>query len=203
MGTRSYLAWCSIVDDSVSLDLTAHQASQAQTKKSDTSQQVDALIAETFTQVLILTQKPGTPDVDWQAARASTDGDIGARVSRKLASSEELIARLGGVRVRIDINRYDLWSDRGDFSVRKLWETYARFLYMARLSSFDDLSRAISDGTANMNWAQETFAYAEDHDGERWASSIGRCTVPVMMTGANTSTDRWRYQHARRTAGVV
>ena len=35
------------------------------------------------------------------------------------------------------------------------------------------------------------------------ASSIGRCTVPVMMTGAKTSTDRWRYQHARRTAGVV
>ena len=35
------------------------------------------------------------------------------------------------------------------------------------------------------------------------ASSIGRCTVPVMMTGANTSTNRWRYQHARRTAGVA
>ena len=71
---RSYLAWCSIVDDSASLDLTAHQASQARTKQSDTSQQVDALIAETFTQVLIPTQKPGTPEVEWQTARASTDG---------------------------------------------------------------------------------------------------------------------------------
>ena len=129
--TRSYMAWCSIVDDSVSLDLTAHQANQAQTKKSDTSQQVDALIAETFTQVLVPTQKPGTPDVDWQTARASTDGDIGARVSRKLASSEGLIARLGGVRVRMDIDRYDLWSDRGDICVRDLWQTYARFPYMA------------------------------------------------------------------------
>ena len=166
--TRSYLAWCSIVDDSASLDLTAHQASQARTKQSDTSQQVDALIAETFTQVLIPTQKPGTPDVEWQTARASTDGDIGARVSRKLASGEELIARLGGVRVRMDIDRYDLWSDRGDISVRELWQTYARYPYMARLSSFDVLTHAISDGAANMNWTQETFAYAEDHDGEQW-----------------------------------
>ncbi|MCY3953257.1 MAG: DUF499 domain-containing protein [bacterium] len=165
---RSHLAWCSIVDDSASLDLTAHQASQARTKQSDTSQQVDALIAETFTQVLIPTQKPGTPDVDWQTARASTDGDIGARVSRKLASSEELIARLGGVRVRMDIDRYDLWSGRGDISVRELWQTYTRYPYMARLSSFDVLTQAISDGTANMNWTQETFAYAEDHDGETW-----------------------------------
>ena len=106
--------------------------------------------------------------MDWQTARASTDGDIGARVSRKLASSEELIARLGGVRVRMDIDRYDLWSGRGDISVRDLWQTYARYPYMARLSSFDVLIQAISDGTANMNWAQETFAYAEDHDGEKW-----------------------------------
>ena len=166
--TRAYLAWCSIVDDSASLDLTAHQANQARTKQTDTSQQVDALIAETFTQVLIPTQQPGTPEVDWQTARASTDGDIGARVSRKLASSEELIARLGGVRVRMDIDRYDLWTERGDIAVRDLWQTYARYPYMARLSSFDVLAGAISNGTANMNWAQETFAYAEDHDGEKW-----------------------------------
>ena len=165
---RSYLAWCSIVDDAAPLDLTAHQAGQARTKQSDTSQQVDALIAETFTQVLIPTQKPSTADVEWQTARASTDGDIGARVSRKLASSEELIARLGGVRVRMDIDRYDLWSDRGDISVRELWQTYTRYPYMARLSSFDVLAEAISDGAADMNWAQETFAYAEDHDGETW-----------------------------------
>ncbi len=166
--TRSYLAWCSIVDDSASLDLTAHQASQARTKQSDTSQQVDALIAETFTQVLIPTQTPGAPEVEWQTARASTDGDIGARVSRKLASSEELIARLGGIRVRMDIDCYDLWSDRGDIAVGELWQTYARYPYMARLSSFDVLTQAISNGTANMNWAQDTFAYAEDHDGDKW-----------------------------------
>ncbi|MCY3562206.1 MAG: DUF499 domain-containing protein [bacterium] len=165
---RSHLAWCSIVEDSLSLDLTAHQASQARTKQSDTSQQVDALIAETFTQVLIPTQKPGTSEVEWQTVRASTDGDIGARVSRKLASSEELIARLGGVRVRMDLDRYDLWSDRGDISVRELWQTYTRYPYMARLSSFDALTEAVSDGAANMNWTQETFAYAEDHDGEKW-----------------------------------
>ena len=187
--TRSHLAWCSIVDDSVALDLTAHQASQVQTKKADTSQQVDALIAETFTQVLIPTQKRGTPEVDWQTARASTDGDIGARVSRKLASSEELIARLGGVRVRMDIDRYDLWSDRGDISVRDLWQTYARFPYMARLSSFDVLTRAISDGTANMNWAQETFAYAEDHDGEKWVGVHTAQHVAVTAGGLLVEPD--------------
>ena len=26
-----------------------------------------------------------------------------------------------------------------------------------------------------------------------WASSCGQCAVPVMVTGAKTSTDRWRF----------
>ncbi len=66
------------------------------------------------TQVLIPTQKPGTPEVDWQTARASTDGDIGARVSRKLASSEELIARLGSdleLSLELRANKPDGYDD--------------------------------------------------------------------------------------------
>ena len=72
------------------------------------------------------------------------------------------------------------------------------------------------DGHGTQGHKQDTWdalTAAPDADGFYWgwknfydedsASSIGRCTVPVMMTGANTSTNRWRYQHARRTAGVA
>ena len=54
--TRSYLAWRSIVEDHEALDLTAHQKKQAESKVNETSQQVDSLIAETFTQVLTPSQ---------------------------------------------------------------------------------------------------------------------------------------------------
>jgi hypothetical protein len=30
------------------------------------------------------------------------------------------------------------------------------------------LNGAISDGTSNMNWSNETFAYADAHDGDTW-----------------------------------
>ncbi|MDP7619955.1 MAG: DUF499 domain-containing protein, partial [Dehalococcoidia bacterium] len=99
---RSLLAWKSIVDDNVALDLTAHQKKQADSKVTETAQQVDSLIAETFTQVLTPTQEPGTADIKWQTTRATASGDIGARVSKKLATEEKLIAAYGGVRVRMD-----------------------------------------------------------------------------------------------------
>ena len=179
--TRLYLAWCSIVEDHVALDLTAHQKKQAESKVSETSQQVDSLIAETFTQVLTPSQQPGTSTITWQTTKATAAGDIGARVTKKLATEEKLIATYGGVRVKMDIDRYDLWSDRHDISVGDLWATYARYPHMPRVASFATLARAVSDGTSNINWAAETFAYAEAHDGTGWVGlSVGQHVTPAV-----------------------
>jgi predicted AAA+ superfamily ATPase len=178
---RSHLAWRSIVEDHVALDLTAHQKKQADSKVAETSQQVDSLIAETFTQVLTPSQEPGTADIKWQTTRATAAGDVGARVSKKLATEEKLIAAYGGVRVKMDVDRYDLWTERHDIEVGELWNTYARFLHMPRVASFQTLAAAISDGTANMNWAQETFGYAEAHDGTTWVGiRTGEHVTPAV-----------------------
>lgn len=165
---RLNLAWTSVVEDHQGLDLTAHQKRQAESKVKETSQQIDSLISETFTQVLRPAQEPGTSTIKWQTTKATAVGDIGARVSKKLATEEKLIATYDGVRVKMDIDRYDLWSDRVDISVANLWSTCARYPHMPRLASFQVLAAAISDGTANLTWSQETFAYADAHDDSTW-----------------------------------
>jgi len=180
VAARSYLAWCSVVTDEVALDLTAHQKQQAQSKVTEMGQQVDSLIAETFTQILTPSQEPGTSTITWQTTKASATGELGARVTKKLATEEKLIPIYGGVRVRMDIDRYDLWSDQGDISVRDLWTTYAKYPYLPRLASVAVLSGAISDGTANTNWERETFAYADASDGETWAGvRTGQHVTPL------------------------
>lgn len=166
--TRSYLAWTSIVDDHLGLDLTPHQKKQAESKVAEISQQVDSLLGETYTQVLTPAQEPGTPNIKWQTSKAVATGDIGARVSKRLATEEKLIATYGGVRVKMDVDRYDLWSERHDISVSELWSSYARYPHMTRLASFRALADAISDGTSSLNWSQETFGYADAHDGKTW-----------------------------------
>ena len=164
---RHYLAWKSITGDE-SMDLTAHQQRQAETKMAEKSNQVDSLIAETFTLVLTPGQKPGTSDIEWQTIRVNSAGDLAARISRKLASEEKLIDTYSGVRIRMDLDRRNLWSERGDIAVHTLWETYARFLHMPRLASREALDQAIVNRATKLTWQQETFAYAEAHDGERW-----------------------------------
>ena len=165
---REHLAWRSIVDDHEALDLTAHQRSQADHKATETSKKVDSLIAETFMLVLTPRQEAGTPDIWWDTTRATATGDIAARASKKLATEEKLIGAYSGVRVRMDIDRWGLWSERGDVAVGTLWEAYARFPYMPRLSSSSVLYDAVGRATASTSWAQESFAYAEAHDGVTW-----------------------------------
>ncbi len=166
--TRGYLAWCSIRDDALKLDLTEHQKRQVETKITETDRQVDSLIGETFIHVLAPSQKPGTKEIDWQTLKAPPQGEIAERVGRKLRSEEKLIDAYGGVRVRMDLDTRNLWSDRHDISVGDLWAVYARYPYMPRLASLEVLQDAVSNGTANINWREETFGYGEAHDGKKW-----------------------------------
>ena len=165
---RVHLAWRSIVEGGDDLQLTAHQLRQAQTKLDDSKKQVESLIAETFTLVLTPAQLPGTSEIVWQTSRAAGEDTIAVRASHKLRSEEKLISKYSGVRVRMDIDRGELWSDRGDLAVGELWSTYARFCHMPRLGSFEVMADALSGGVADFDWEKTTFAYADVHDGEGW-----------------------------------
>ncbi len=164
---RLYLAWKSIVGDE-SMNLTAHQQRQADSKMAETSKQVDSLIGETFTLAITPSRQPGERDIEWQTTRATAAGGLAERTSAKLDSEEKLIGTYSGVRIRMDLDRRQLWSDRGDIAVHKLWETYARFTHMPRLAGRDVLHQAIADRASTITWREDTFAYAEAHDGERW-----------------------------------
>ena len=180
--TRMYLAWRSIVHDG-SMNLTAHQQRQADSKLAETSKQVDSLIAETFTLVLTPSKQPGTSAIEWQTTRATAVGDLAVRTSAKLASEEKLIGTYSGVRIRMDLDRRNLWSERGDIAVHKLWETYARFPYMPRLASRDVLYNAIANRASTITWLEDTFAYAEAHDGERWVGLHTDDAIPPAPSG--------------------
>ena len=180
--TRMYLAWKSIVGDQ-SMNLTGHQQRQADSKLAETSKQVDSLIAETFTLAITPTKQPGQRDIEWQTTRVTAAGDLARRTSDKLTSEEKLIGTYSGVRIRMDLDRRELWSERGDIAVHKLWETYARFPYMPRLASRDVLYSAIANRASTITWREETFGYAEAHDGERWVGLHRDNAVPPVPSG--------------------
>ncbi|MDW3217104.1 MAG: DUF499 domain-containing protein [Acidimicrobiales bacterium] len=180
---KSYLAWRSIAAREGELDLKDSQVTEAEGRLQEASQTLDSLINETFTEVLSPRQAPGTAEINWSTVRATGGGEIAERVSKKLASEELLISGYGGVRVRMDLDNVGLWSERGDIALRDLWAAYCRYPYLTRLASFDVLAGAVSNGTANLNWAEETFAYAEAHDGDSWLGVVRGEHVNATRSG--------------------
>lgn len=188
--TRLWLAWCSIVDDEEAMNLTSHQLRQAESKREETSKQVDSLIAETFNLLIAPIQNLDTHDIEWQTIRVSTRGSLASRSSSKLASDEKLITRYSGVRIRMDLDRRKLWSQRGDIAVHELWEIYSRFPYMPRLANRNVLFTAVKTRAASLTWLPETFAYAETHNGERWLGLNAEHAVEPSPGGLLIHPDR-------------
>ena len=166
---RSWLAWQSILDERGEHDLNLAPAdvSQTRTRLDEADQTVQLRIGETFSQVLYPVQAPGQAEIRWSSVRVSGTDGLFERVVRKVESSEHLITKYSGIRVRSDLDRRDapLWE--GDhIGVKKLWSYYCRHLYMPRLAGFGVLSAAISQGVASMTWQHDTFAYSHTYDAD-------------------------------------
>jgi hypothetical protein len=204
--TRQFLAWKSILEDKQNekLELTRGDEAQARSKLSETDETVTQRIAETYQHILVPEQTPGTRDIRWHQTRPTGTGTLAERIAKKLDGEERLITTYGGTRVRMDLDRIPLWSDRKDISVDALWKAYCQFPYLPRLASFNVLAEAISDGVSKINWQGETFAYADGHDGTRWVGLASAQLVNARRSGYVVAAEAATEQLAReRKADAV
>ena len=187
---RARLAWRSILDDRGEHDLNLAPAdvSQAETRLEEADRTVDLRIGETFSQVLYPVQPPGRREIQWSAVRVSGSAGIIERVVRRLESSEHLITAYAGTRVSRDLNRRDapLW-DGDHIGIRALWSYYCRYLYMPRLAGFGVLAAATSKGVADLNWQNDTFAYADSYDADADRYLGLQAAVQVEVTQSLTA----------------
>jgi hypothetical protein len=205
--TRQHLAWASVISDHEAqrLELTKGDMAQAKSKVAETHETVTQRIAETYQHVLVPEQTPGTREIRWHQTKPSGTGSLAERIAKKLESEERLITAYGGTRVRMDLDRIPLWTERQDIGVDALWKAYCQFPYLPRLARFEVLADAISDGVSNLTWSVETFAYADAYDGTRWVGLATTQHVSARPGGFLVHPDVARSQlDAERTsAGEV
>ena len=183
---RRYLAWKSIVDERVELNLDPHQVRQAGTQLASADSAVSARLPETYQWVLTPSQKDPRSPVEWQASRLTGSDSLAVRASTKLRRDELLVTTLGGTIVRKAIDDVPLW--RGDHvPVRTLVDDFAQQLYLPRLAGPTVLATALRDGVALLTWRMDTFAYAEsfDEDAERYLGLRGGEQVAVAPDDAS------------------
>ena len=160
---RRYLAWESILDEKVALNLDPHQVRQAESQKLAADGAVTARLPETYQWLLVPVQASPQAAVEWQATRLSGADALAARASKKLRNDDSFVTNLGPTVLRKHMDDVPLW--RGDHvAVRQLVEDFARYLYLPRLADPSVLVQAIRGGVALLTWQVDGFAYADSYD---------------------------------------
>ena len=121
---RQYLAWKSVWEESEQLNLDPFQKRQADTKCKNADKTVQARIPESW-QWLLVPEQPDTKGaVEWQEIRLQGSEALSVRACKKLKTEELLLTQMGGVRLRMELDRVPLW--RGDdVPVKQLMEDFA------------------------------------------------------------------------------
>ena len=163
---RDFLSWQSIVNQKTELNLTPHQATQAQTQLRTSESTVLARLPETFQWALVPEQATPQTPVTWNALKLAGNDALALRVAKKLKSDELLFLSLGGTRLRMALDAVPLW--RGEHvSLKQLAQDFASYLYLPRLVRAGVLSDSARTGISLLTWEQDSFAYAEGYDDDK------------------------------------
>ncbi|MDN3687236.1 Swt1 family HEPN domain-containing protein [Cyclobacterium jeungdonense] len=162
-----YLAWKSIVDDKTALNLDAYQSNQAESKTKASLDTIKLRLPETFIWILTSFQERGSSDIVWDVSKmnGSNQEPYLSRVLKKLTSQSLLYNDFAPTLLKMDLDNIPLWRDNS-VEIKQLREDYAKYLYLAKLSSPTLLEQAIENGLALVSWKKDSFALADSYDAE-------------------------------------
>jgi len=172
---REYLAWKSIQDEQVELNLDPQQQAQVQTNLARTDETVGTRMQEAYSWLLVPQQPNPTGPVSMEAHRISGSDNFYDRGLRKLRQSELLIHEWAPALLGMELDKH-LWRDDPHVGVKQLWDYLARYCYLPRLYNQDVLVAAIKQGVSQ---SDAPFAYADlaKEDGSYQGLTLGSDTM--------------------------
>ncbi len=178
-----YLAWKSVCDEEEPLNLDAFQRNQATAKKSGADETTRLRIRETWIHALVPSQPDATAEIAWDEVKVTGGEPLAKRTSTKLRMDELLMPEMGGIRLRMELDRW-LWKDKDKdhLSVGQLAEYFARYLYLPRITGRQALVRAIEDGLSFLT-IHDTFGLAESYQESQaryLGLRLGKTLSPVI-----------------------
>jgi hypothetical protein len=163
---RKTLAWESILDQHLDLELGANQMKQAHTQRDASLAAVKARLSETYQWLIHPTQASPSSTVEFESLKLVGGEGLFERTEKKMIADDLMANKLAPSLLRSTMDQIPLW--RGDsVSVRQLVEDFFSFVYLQRLTKRSVLERACLDGAALQAWQLDSFALAELYDAER------------------------------------
>ncbi len=162
---RDYLAWSAVLD-SHDLDLTQNQRNQAEERRKQADQTVDARLVGAYQWALVPDQPdPSAPFVVSETKVEGSSPSLAERVSKRLGNDGLLAVNLAALRIRMAIDKVPRIWENGHVSVGELWTLFASYPYMPRLRDQSVLTAGVLDQPMLLD---DGFGIAEAYDGERY-----------------------------------
>ncbi|WP_409330381.1 Swt1 family HEPN domain-containing protein [Trujillonella humicola] len=184
---RDYLGWLFVAEQAEQLGLSIAQANQARDRAKQADGTVTSRLLDGYTWLIVPTQQPGEP---WTVSALRADASASSVLDRalsKLHRESELADEVAPAVIRMQLNRMPAAWEAGHVSVAALWDLFAQYPYLTRLTDRRVLEAGIAQ-TLNepLGWEHSTFALAAGFD-----ESAGRFvdlrlpgdSVPLAVTG--------------------
>jgi len=163
---RLYLAWKSIKEDSLDLNLDAAQNRETENNLHRANETVDARIKEAYCWLLVpyIDKNIDMKTIVWDTIKISGGNDsIITKAAKKMLQNEAIITQWAPALLRMELDNV-LWRESDNISIKKLWEYLCTYCYLPRLSSENVLNNAIQTGVNST----EYFAISSNFDGSRY-----------------------------------
>jgi len=163
---RRFLAWKSIENDRVVLNLDMAQNSETKNNISRCDGTTDARIKEAYCWLLVpnIDKAVDIKTIVLDTHRISGGKEsIIASAAQKMVQSQAVIPQWAPEPLRLELDNL-LWRDADNIVVDKLWEYLCTYCYLPRLSDYSVLETAIRAGVKS----EDFFAFASGFDGSRY-----------------------------------
>ena len=166
-----WLAWQEICRTLDTEELTVTQQQQARDRLDRAGSTVDLRAAEAYKWLLVPDQarEKGAP-VTLEELRVEGTEPLVVRAARKLVTAGRLHRGMAPTHVRMQLDGLlaSMWTD-DRVAVRDLWDAFARYPYLPRVSGMDAFLETVRQGPSGLTWTVDGFATAE-----AWDEGTGR-----------------------------
>lgn len=156
---RRWMAWRSILEDRVPLNLDAAQEKETRDNISRLESAVKQHLEETYCWLLspYIDLEADKNAVAWEEEniRGGSDTPV-SKARRKLEENEALITHWAPSLLLMKLDGL-LWRDANEIQIKKLWGYFCTYCYLPRLAGFSVLEECIRTGVNSKDY----FAYAE------------------------------------------
>jgi predicted AAA+ superfamily ATPase len=183
---RTWLAWRSIVNETKTLNLDQHQATQAQDSLTQAEKALKQMVRETFKWLLAPVQEVRQGkvqnEISWEAFTVNAGAtNLTQEVERILAENELVISKWAPVHLHRMLTSW-FWKDgASDVLAMDVWQKSCCYLFLPRLKDDQVLSSAIAAGVES----KEFFAFAQAKENSKYSGFVfGKRTSPYVDTSS-------------------